>query len=53
MTVDSQETHSTFQEFFRTEAAAGALLVGCAVAALVTANSGVGRRVQRCYGKRR
>ena len=40
MTVASQETHSTFQEFFRTEAAAGALLVGCAVAALITANSG-------------
>jgi NhaA family Na+:H+ antiporter len=39
MTVDSQETHSTFQEFFRTEAAAGALLVICAAAALVTANS--------------
>ncbi len=40
MTVASQETHSTFQEFFRTEAAAGGLLVGCAVAALITANSG-------------
>ena len=35
-------THSTspFQEFFRTEAAAGALLVFCACAALVVANSG-------------
>ena len=42
MTVESQETPSTgpFQEFFQTEAAAGALLVVCACAALVTANSG-------------
>jgi Na+:H+ antiporter, NhaA family len=41
MTVDSQESHSTspFQEFFRTEAAAGSLLVVCACAALVVANS--------------
>ena len=41
MTVDSQESHPTspFQEFFRTEAAAGALLVVCACAALVVANS--------------
>lgn len=30
---------SPFQEFFRTEAVAGALLVACAVAALVAANS--------------
>src|SRR3989337_514427 len=38
----SRESHSTgpFQEFFRTEAAAGALLVVCACAALVAANSG-------------
>src|SRR5688572_18773675 len=38
----SQESHSTgpSQEFFRTEAAAGALLVVCACAALVAANSG-------------
>lgn len=42
MTVESQESHSTFQEFFRTEAAAGALLVICAAAALVTANSAWG-----------
>jgi NhaA family Na+:H+ antiporter len=40
MTVDSQETHSTFQEFFRTEAVTGALLVICAAAALSIANSG-------------
>ena len=39
MTVDPHETHSTFQEFFRTEAAAGALLVVCAAGALVIANS--------------
>ena len=41
MTVESQESHSTgpFQEFFRTEAAAGALLVACTCAALVVANS--------------
>jgi NhaA family Na+:H+ antiporter len=41
MALDLQESHSTgsFQEFFRTEAAAGALLVICAVAALVVANS--------------
>ena len=39
MIVDSHESHSTFQEFFRTEAAAGALLVGCAAAALIAANS--------------
>ena len=39
--IESQESHSTgpFQEFFRTEAAAGALLVICACAALVVANS--------------
>jgi NhaA family Na+:H+ antiporter len=35
---DSRPTNS-FQEFFRTEAAAGALLVVCACAALVVANS--------------
>jgi NhaA family Na+:H+ antiporter len=40
MTVNSHEPHSTFQEFFRTEAAAGAVLVLCAAAALVTANTG-------------
>lgn len=41
MTVERQESYSTspFQEFFRTEAAAGALLVVCACAALVVANS--------------
>jgi Na+:H+ antiporter, NhaA family len=39
MTVESHESYSTFQEFFRTEAAAGALLVGCAAAALIAANS--------------
>ena len=39
--VESQESHLTgpFQEFFRTEAATGALLVLCACAALVAANS--------------
>jgi NhaA family Na+:H+ antiporter len=39
--VEPQEPHTTgpFQEFFRTEAAAGALLVICACAALVAANS--------------
>jgi len=35
---DSRPT-SPFQEFFRTEAAGGALLVACACAALVVANS--------------
>jgi NhaA family Na+:H+ antiporter len=42
MTVEPQESPSTgpFQEFFRTEAATGALLVACASAALVVANSG-------------
>jgi NhaA family Na+:H+ antiporter len=35
----SRESHSTFQEFFRTEAVAGALLVICAAAALVISNS--------------
>jgi len=41
VTVESPESHSTspFQEFFRTEAAGGALLVICACAALVVANS--------------
>jgi NhaA family Na+:H+ antiporter len=41
MTADPQELRSTspFQEFFRTEAAGGALLVACACAALVVANS--------------
>jgi NhaA family Na+:H+ antiporter len=42
MTTESPDTRSTnpFQEFFRTEAAGGALLVACACAALVVANSG-------------
>ena len=42
ITAESQESRSTspFQEFFRTEAAGGALLVACACAALVVANSG-------------
>jgi Na+/H+ antiporter NhaA len=42
MTAEPQESRSTspFQEFFRTEAAGGALLVGCACAALIVANSG-------------
>jgi Na+:H+ antiporter, NhaA family len=34
-----QETTGPFQEFFKTEAASGALLVGCAMAALGFANS--------------
>jgi len=42
MYVAPAESRSTnrFQEFFRTEAAGGALLVACACAALVVANSG-------------
>ena len=42
MTAEPQDSRSTspFQEFFRTEAAGGALLVTCACAALVVANSG-------------
>ena len=42
MSTDFEESRSTspFQEFFRTEAAGGALLVACACAALVVANSG-------------
>src|SRR5713101_1623705 len=42
MTGEPQDARSTspFQEFFRTEAAGGALLVTCACAALVLANSG-------------
>src|SRR5688572_5922123 len=41
MTAEAHEFRSTspFQEFFRTEAAGGALLVACACAALVVANS--------------
>ena len=41
MTADPQESRSTspFQEFFRTEAAGGAVLVACACAALIVANS--------------
>ena len=41
MTAEPREPRSTspFQEFFRTEAAGGALLVACACAALVVANS--------------
>jgi NhaA family Na+:H+ antiporter len=41
MTIVPQETRSTspFQEFFRTEAAGGALLVGCAAVAIVVSNS--------------
>ena len=41
MTAEPQDSRSTnpFQEFFRTEAAGGALLVACACAALVVANS--------------
>ena len=37
--VQDSSASSPFQEFFRTEAAAGALLVACACAALVVANS--------------
>ena len=38
--AESRDSRSTpFQEFFRTEAAGGALLVACASAALVVANS--------------
>jgi NhaA family Na+:H+ antiporter len=42
MTPEFQESRSTspFHEFFRTEAAGGALLVACACAALIVANSG-------------
>jgi NhaA family Na+:H+ antiporter len=42
MTAASQDLRSTspFQEFFQTEAAGGALLVACACAAVVVANSG-------------
>jgi NhaA family Na+:H+ antiporter len=41
MAAESQESRSTspFHEFFRTEAAGGALLVGCACVALIVANS--------------
>ena len=41
MTAEPEESRSTnpFQEFFRTEAAGGALLVACACAALIVANS--------------
>ena len=41
MTAEPQELRSTspFREFFRTEAAGGALLVACACAALIVANS--------------
>ncbi len=41
MMATSQGPHSTnpFQEFFRTESAGGAILVACACAALVAANS--------------
>jgi Na+:H+ antiporter, NhaA family len=41
MTAEVPDARSTspFQEFFRTEAAGGALLVGCACAALLVANS--------------
>jgi Na+:H+ antiporter, NhaA family len=41
MDLDSEDLRPTnpFQEFLRTEAAGGALLVGCACAALVVANS--------------
>jgi NhaA family Na+:H+ antiporter len=42
MNAEPRESRSTspFQEFFRTEAAGGALLVACACAALAIANSG-------------
>ena len=42
MRAEPRESRSTspFQEFFRTEAAGGALLVACACAALIVANSG-------------
>src|SRR6187549_878214 len=41
MTAEAPDSRSTnpFQEFFRTEAAGGALLVACACAALIVANS--------------
>jgi NhaA family Na+:H+ antiporter len=42
MTAEASDSRTTsaFREFFRTEAAGGALLVACACAALVVANSG-------------
>lgn len=42
MTVEAHSTRITnpFQEFFRTEAAGGAVLVACACVALIVANSG-------------
>jgi NhaA family Na+:H+ antiporter len=45
----AREGRSTnpFQEFFRTEAAGGALLVACACAALVVANSGAAETYHR------
>jgi Na+:H+ antiporter, NhaA family len=45
----SQESASPFQEFFRTEAAAGLLLVVCAATALVLANSRFADAYQRLW----
>src|SRR5215217_4345746 len=51
MTIRSDETDSAspFQEFFRTEAAAGALLVACACVALGAANSRWAEAYQRLW----
>ena len=40
MTALAPDRSASFQEFFRTEAASGAVLVACAGTALVIANSG-------------
>jgi len=40
MTSRARRATSSFQEFFRTEAASGAVLIACACAALLAANSG-------------
>jgi Na+/H+ antiporter NhaA len=49
MIADASDSRPTnpFQEFFRTEAVGGALLVACAGAALVFANSGWAAQYQR------
>src|SRR5688500_5137286 len=40
MTASASDRSASFQEFFRTEAACGAVLVVCAATALVIVNSG-------------
>jgi NhaA family Na+:H+ antiporter len=49
MTAPASDASASFQEFFRTEAACGAVLVACAATALVIANSGWAGAYERLW----